>query len=49
MQLEESKLQAPDGHGFVLRHWRPRETRGGLLFLPALYAAWFRVPNPARV
>lgn len=36
MRLEESRLQAPDGHGFVLRHWRPRSARGGLLFLPAL-------------
>ena len=36
MRVEESRLQAPDGHGFVLRHWRPHKARGGLLFLPAL-------------
>ncbi|WP_374602477.1 alpha/beta fold hydrolase [Arenimonas sp.] len=36
MPLEESKLQAPDGHAFVLRRWCPQDARGGLLFLPAL-------------
>lgn len=36
MQVEQTRLQTPDGHGFVLRQWRPENARGGLLFLPAL-------------